>query len=483
MTTEQTRAAVAGFFGALERGDLPSALGLLAEDALLVLPRDEWNAVIPYLGEHRGRKEIERAFGVRAETTEVLDYGMRDLRADGDTAVAVIYTRAAHTRTRREFEIEDSHHLTVDETGKIARWICYFDPNGELAAFNEDREARLLDAVRAGDAEAVRELLGHGADAGARDAASGLTALMIAAGRGDLACVRLLLDAGADVHTADTRAGATALHKACQGGSLDVVRALVEAGAFVDAVVPTTGHTPLLEAFWYKWPDIVGYLLDRDAGVNLSTHYGFSMKEHFEYTLNVNVLGKERLLEADRLLQLRREHDEEAARGARLLAAVSTGDLAETRRLLDSGVPVDARFPVLNGFNDAHTPLLVASRDGHTEIVRALLDAGADVNATEPTFGAVPLHKAVYNGHADITRLLVAAPGVDLDYRGATNGYTPLHDALWHGFETCSRVLLDAGARLDLTGHDGKTPREIAAENFGPDHPLTRDLERAAARA
>lgn len=482
MTTEQTRRTVAGFFANLEQGDLPAAMAAFAPDAVLELPRDEWNAVIPYLGAHHGVAEIERAFAVRAETTEVLDYGLRDLRADGDTAVAVIYTRAAHTRTRREFEIEDAHRLVVDDEGRIVRWTVYFDPNGEVAAFNEDRERLLVDAARAGDSAAAEELIGFGAHVDSRDPASGLTPLMIAAGRGDLDTVRALLKAGADVHTTDTRAGATALHKACQGGSLDVVKALVEAGAFIDAVVPTTGHTPLLEAFWYKWPDIVEYLLDHDAAVNLSTHYGFSMEEHFTYTLNVNVLGKDRLLAADRLLDLRRQRDEVAARDSRLLAAVAADDLDAVRRLLAEGADVDARFPVVNGFNDAHTALLVAARDGHTEAVRVLLAAGADVNATEPTFGAVPLHKAVYNGHADITAILVAAPGVDLDFQGATNGYTPLHDALWHGFEECSRVLLDAGARLDLVGHDGKTPRDIAAENFGSEHPLTVDLAAAEAR-
>ena len=46
--------------------------------------------------------------------------------------------------------------------------------------------------------------------------------------------------------------------------------------------------------------------------------------------------------------------------------------------------------------------------------------AGADVNAIEPCFQAVPLHKAVYNGHADITRLLVAHRGIDLDFQGGT---------------------------------------------------------------
>jgi ankyrin repeat protein/ketosteroid isomerase-like protein len=485
MTTEQTRSTVAGFFTNLEHGDLPAAMAAFAPDAVLELPRDEWNAVIPYLGVHHGTAEIERAFAIRAETTQVLDYGMRGLVADGDKAVAVIYTRAAHTGTGREFEIEDAHHLVVDDAGRIVSWKVYFDPNGEIAAFTENSAQRLVDAAWAGARETVQELLAAGAPADARDPASGLTALMIAAGRGDLGIVRVLLDAGADVHTTDSRAGATALHKACQGGSLEVVQALVQAGAFIDAVVPTTGHTPLLEAFWYKWPDIVGYLLEQDAAVNLGTHYGFSMEEHFAYTLNVNVLGKERLQAAARLLEQRRRQDEEAARDDRLLAAVVADDVDAVRRLLAEGADTEIRFPVVNGFNDAHTPLLVAARDGHEEIVRILIEAGAQVNATEPTFGAVPLHKAVYNGHAEITRTLVAVPGIDLDFQGATNGYTPLHDALWHGFEECSRVLLAAGARLDLVGHDGKTPLDVAVENFGAGHDLSRALaeaEIAAAR-
>ena len=113
---------------------------------------------------------------------------------------------------------------------------------------------------------------------------------------------------------------------------------------------------------------------------------------------------------------------------------MTAGDLDEVRRLTVAGAEVDERFPIVNGFNDAHTPLLVAARDGHVEMVRLLVEARADVNATEPTFGAVPLHKAVYNGHADSTRILSERPGVDLDFQGATNGYTPLHDALWHGY-------------------------------------------------
>jgi ankyrin repeat protein len=332
---------------------------------------------------------------------------------------------------------------------------------------------RLVDAVRGRDANLVRELLGAGASPDQREPETGLTPLMVAAGQADVAVVHALLDAGADVFTGDAEAGATALHKACQGGSVDVVRALVEAGAFVDAVAPTTGHTPLMDALWFKFPEIAKYLLDHDAGLNLSTHYGFSLKEHFEYELNVNTIGKDRLLLAEQHLKERVASDERRAAGHRLMAAVVADDVDAVRSLIADGVDVDERFPVVNGFNDAHTPLLVAARDGHTEIARLLLAAGADVNATEPTFGAVPLHKSVYNGHVELTRIIAGRLDVDIDFQGATNGYTPLHDALWHGYEECARILVDLGARLDLVGHDGKTPLDLAVEVFGGEHELT----------
>lgn len=333
--------------------------------------------------------------------------------------------------------------------------------------------ADLLAAVRARDVTRATSLLRSGADAGARDSATGLTALMIAAGQADAPTVAALVAAGADVLTADNGAGATALHKACQGGSVEVVRILVEAGAFVDSVAPTTGHTPLMDALWFKFPDIARYLLDRGAGLNLSTHYGFSLQEHFAYELNVNTIGKDRLLLAERHLKERLADDAARAEGHRLMAAVTAGDDAAVRRLLREGAAVDERYPNVNGFNDAHTPLLVAARDGHTAIVSLLLQAGADVNATEPTFGAVPLHKSVYNGHTESTAILAAWPGVNLDFQGATNGYTPLHDALWHGYEECARIVMDAGARRDLVGHDGKRPVDLAVEVFGRTHSLT----------
>ena len=340
-------------------------------------------------------------------------------------------------------------------------------------------EADLVAAVWRRDLAEVRRVLDAGADARARCTASGLTSLMIAAGTGQAEIARTLLEAGADVFATDDRAGGTALHKACQAGSLEIVKLLIERGAFVDSVAPTTGHTPLIEAMWFAWPDIVDYLLGRGARLGVQTFYGFTLQQHYEYQLAANQAATERVLAIGKLIERRRAADSEAQDAQTLMAAVVAGDLGAVKERIAASEPVDARFPMVGGFNDAHTPLLVAARDGHTAIVAELLKAGADVNAVEPTFQAVPLHKAVYNGHAEITRMLAEAPGIQLDVQGGTNGYTPLHDALWHGYAGCAEILVRAGARLDLLGHDGKTPLDLAVEALGRDHAVTRMIQTA----
>ncbi|GAB2913472.1 ankyrin repeat domain-containing protein [Streptomyces mayteni] len=472
----RTREIVTRLFADVASGNVDGIIAALSPQIVFDLPRTDFNNAIPNTGRWLGREGVIEAFRLRGERTDVTAFEQRDMVVEDNRAFVINFQRIRHRTTGFEVEFEFSMVLTLGDDGLVRHWKAFFDASGEVAMFRSDVDDRLLAAVETGDAGAVTALLREGADPDHRDPATGLTVFQTAAGRGDAAVVRLLLDAGGDVHGTDRRGGTTALHKAVQRGDLGTVRLLVEAGAFVDAVAPTTGHTPLMDALWYKWPDVTAYLLDQGAGLGLHTHYGFSLQEHFEYELNVNTRGKERLLEAERLLDRRRGADAEAAEAQRLMAAVTAGDVARVRSLIASGADLEARYPVVNGFNDQHTPLLVAARDGHVQIVSTLLAAGADVNATEPTFGASPLHKAVYNGHAEITRLLVASPGVDLDYQGATNGYTALHDALWHGYEDCARVLLSAGARTDLTGHDGRTAHDVAVDGFGTEHPLSRHL-------
>lgn len=337
-----------------------------------------------------------------------------------------------------------------------------------------DADLDLLGAVKADSMEAFERAIDAGASPDSVDVATGLSALMLAACRGRVEIAKRLVELGADIYRVDAAAGTTALHKACQAGSLPIVAMLVEAGAFIDQQLPTTGHSPLLMAIWFKWEEIVAYLLDHGATLNLRTHFGFSLDDQLDFALKVTREGRDRLKRIIDLINDRRARDQATQEAQKLMAAVVAGDVAAVEAALAAKAEVDERFPLINTFNDGHTPLIVAARDGYTEIVRILIKAGADVNAVEPTFGAVPLHKAAYNGHAEILAILAAQPGVDLNVQGPSNGYTPLHDAIWLGYPDCAEVLVQAGARLDLEGHDGRTPLMLAEESFGADHPLAR---------
>ncbi|MFE0107484.1 nuclear transport factor 2 family protein, partial [Streptomyces sp. NPDC059009] len=164
MESRRTREILEEWFSAIGRGDSEKVIAALSPSIVFELPEDEWNAVIPYLGRHIGPDAVAEAFRIRAETTEVVDYELRELVVEGSTAYARIYTKAFHTRTKVPFEIEDSHRLEVDEQGQIRSWKVFFDPNVEVAAFTADSAQRLFDAVRRNDAAATTAALKDGGD-------------------------------------------------------------------------------------------------------------------------------------------------------------------------------------------------------------------------------------------------------------------------------------------------------------------------------
>ncbi len=279
---------------------------------------------------------------------------------------------------------------------------------------------------------------------------------------------KLLVDAGADILTVDSKTGATPLHKACQGGNLEVIKLLLDAGAFIDAVTPTMGHTPIMDALWYKWPDIVKLLIERGTNLNLGTHYGFTLEDHVNFELNVNQgEEKKKFVVIKEAIDAGKAEAQKSIESQTVMAATNQGDIETVKKLIYGGADVNTLYPHVNSFLDGHTPLLVAARDGHTEIVGELLNADAKVRVEDWVFKGAPIHKATYNGKPEILKMLVEHPDIDLDVQGSINGYTPLHDALWHGFTECAQILLDAGARLDLKGHDGKTPLDVAIDVYG----------------
>lgn len=331
--------------------------------------------------------------------------------------------------------------------------------------------------IRAGDLPAATELLRAGADPNRRDP-DGLTPLMIAAGHGQPYMVSLLLVAGADVLALDPRMGATALHKAAQSGNPDVIGFLLDKGAFIDQQSPLLGNTPLIDAVLHRHANAVALLLERGARTAIQNHWAQTA---------LDVARADGLDAIAHLIEARIAADAGRAAGLALVAAVKSGERAEVERLIAAGACLDEQVPVVGSLDDNYTPLGIAAREGYLEIARLLLDAGADAGRMIGLMGGTALHDATYFGHADIVRLLAqsrrgATALPELDAQGAYNGLSALHDAVWQRHPDTVRALCEAGARLDLRGHTGLTPRELAL-HYGDDAiaGLLAETERARA--
>lgn len=156
-----------------------------------------------------------------------------------------------------------------------------------------------------------------------------------------------------------------------------------------------------------------------------------------------------------------------ATRRGCLLRACAEGDLSEVRSLLSSGFDVDVRGsytivrwgePILTPDG---TPLLAAAAAGKDAIVALLIQAGADLHASDAS-GCTPLHVAAALGFTRLcSRLLAAGANV---HAVDASGDTPLHMAargspppFFNAVETF-RSLLAAGADLEATNGVGDTP-------------------------
>jgi uncharacterized protein len=138
-----------------------------------------------------------------------------------------------------------------------------------------------------------------------------------------------------------------------------------------------------------------------------------------------------------------------------LMKAINKNDSALVQQLIQDEVDVNE----LDSHQDA--PLVMASYKGYDQIVRLLLEAGADVRATDPSMKATALHAAAYAGRTEAARLLVEY-NIDINKQGPYNGYTALHDAIWQNNVEVVKVLLAANADLSIRSQDGKTPLDFA---------------------
>ncbi|KAK4450844.1 Inversin [Podospora aff. communis PSN243] len=151
------------------------------------------------------------------------------------------------------------------------------------------------------------------------------------------------------------------------------------------------------------------------------------------------------------------------------------GDADLAQKFLDTGQGKESTVKLLLDLpgvdaNDADTgnwtALSYAVGHGHAGVTKLLLAAkGVNPEPKDAKDGTTPIFTACEQGYTDILRQLLAAPGVDVTARSVT-GDTLLHVAALNGQDEVVRILLATGKMdVDVKDDKGRTAREVAVQS------------------
>ena len=299
-------------------------------------------------------------------------------------------------------------------------------------------------AARHGHAEVVKVLLEEGAKLTVSDE-EGRTPLHIASKYSQPIVLSLLLDAGADCNVADNY-HATALAIACERGNHEVVRILLmkpECDTGSDRQGTSEPLSPLSVATSKGFFSCAKYLLDKNANTEAQGSGGWTPL--CDAVLN----GRSELCRL--LLENGAKPNIFIGADSILFSAASAGNLEIIKALVENGAEMDATN------SEARTALQVASANGNMAVVAYLLETGANIHHVNE-IGSTSIHMASHHGFAEIVQLLIDNRA-DLECR-TLRGWAPIHHC-YDNPETTD-VLLKNGAKVNSVTEDGFTPLYLA---------------------
>lgn len=214
----------------------------------------------------------------------------------------------------------------------------------------------------------VKALIEAGADTEVKTRIGSMTPLFMAAKTGDVKIIELLLRAGASANISNTN-GTTALMLASGSGKISAINLLLEHGADVNARDVTNGQTALMFAA----------ALNRDKSIKVLVEHG----------ADLDVLTKVSYVQKGRRAAVDDELDERAVQmggNAAIHFAAREGAFEAVRALVNAGANIEK----VSG-NDNTPPITQALITGNLDIANFLLESGADPNVANAD-GLTPLY-------------------------------------------------------------------------------------------
>ncbi len=337
--------------------------------------------------------------------------------------------------------------LAAARQGQLAKIQDYLNFNAHYAYCKNWEECTLLhEAAHSAQFEIVRTLLQAGAEVNARykertplhltidseipPAAQTDAVQLLEFRKRRKATAQLLIEHGADlVACSDT--GETPLHLAARLGYSELVALLLTKGVDVDLAVaadkPNAGRTSLLLATRYnKDKRTLTLLLDKGANPNRQDQESGFAALHYIASYHAT---HPQLKEADlvALTQILIEHK------------------------------ADLNLTTLE--KHAYTPLHLAVLYRHLHVLSCLVEAGADLHATDAK-GMMPLAMAARRGEVDLVKYLLDK-GTDLYQSRAL-----FHAAACKESSSVMEHLFERGVDINMPDKDGYTPIFAAISSY-----------------
>ncbi|RSL89936.1 hypothetical protein CEP51_000961 [Fusarium floridanum] len=247
-------------------------------------------------------------------------------------------------------------------------------------------------------------------------------------------------------------------------GNITMVRRILETNRAALLDVTSDGRTVLMAALrgpspWEKALETIKLLLQAGADPDQEDDNGNTMRIK---------VAKEIMKSPDRYKSAQLQEIFPMYKSADILESTFLHKIIVGQCHVDITTLLQSRSPDILAQIDepdivGETPLMYAVQLGHTDQVKALIDAGADVNIKRKN-GRQALNGAA---NAEIVDLLVRA-GADVHATDAS-GCTALHMAAGNNETEIVEKLLLMGARVNQSSHRGLRPLHMAARDNSPD--------------